>query len=96
LQLKHGRSSIISYELADLQYSEIAPGMLVRQPAQALIEARNSAPHEPAPPFAHFCRQLTLPFLLTAIVEGAVTIVTSAVTKLGENGIHLNDNQQSR
>lgn len=34
---------IVSFELADLQYApEIAPGMLVRQQAQALIEARNS------------------------------------------------------
>ncbi len=34
---------VISYELADLQYApEIAPGMLVRQQAQALIEARHS------------------------------------------------------
>lgn len=35
---------IISYELADLQYApEIAPGMLVRQQAEALIQARQSA-----------------------------------------------------
>lgn len=64
---------VISYELADLQYApEIAPGMLVRQQAHALVEARHT------------------------IVEGAVSIVTSAVTKLSENGIHLNDTQQSR
>ena len=35
---------VVSYELADLQYApEIAPGMLVRQQAEALVEARHSA-----------------------------------------------------
>jgi hypothetical protein len=29
-------------------------------------------------------------------VEGAVQIVTSAVAKLSENGVHLNDGQQAR
>lgn len=34
---------IVSYELADLQYApEIAPGMLVRQQAEALVDARHS------------------------------------------------------
>lgn len=34
---------VVSYELADLQYApEIAPGMLVRQQAEALVEARHS------------------------------------------------------
>jgi len=64
---------IISYELADLQYApEIAAGMLVRQQAEALVEARHT------------------------IVEGAVQIVTGAVQKLGETGIHLQDREQSR
>lgn len=64
---------IISYELADLQYApEIAAGMLVRQQAEALVEARHT------------------------IVDGAVQIVTGAVHKLGETGIHLQDREQSR
>jgi len=64
---------IVSYELADLQYApEIAPGMLVRQQAEALVDARHT------------------------IVDGAVQIVTSAVAKLAENGVHLNDAQQAR
>jgi hypothetical protein len=64
---------IVSYELADLQYApEIAAGMLVRQQAEALVEARHT------------------------IVDGAVQIVSGAVTKLGETGLHLQDREQSR
>ncbi len=86
---------VISYELADLQYApEIAPGMLVRQQAHALVEARHSMLSHPLP--SAVCFPKTHTCLSPAIVEGAVSIVTSAVTKLSENGIHLNDTQQSR
>jgi len=65
--------SVLSYELADLQYApEIAQGMLVRQQAQALLDARK------------------------VVVEGAVTIVTTAVHRLAESGIQLNDRDQTR
>lgn len=78
---------VISYELADLQYApEIAPGMLSLKPDTVC-----SAILFPVS-FASLKRTLLSP----AIVEGAVSIVTSAVTKLSENGIHLNDTQQSR
>lgn len=64
---------VLSYELADLQYApEIAQGMLVRQQAQALLDARK------------------------VVVEGAVTIVTGAMFRLGENGIKLADREQTR
>jgi len=64
---------VLSYELADLQYApEIAQGMLVRQQAQALLDARK------------------------VIVEGAVTIVTGAMFRLGENGVKLSDKEQTR
>jgi hypothetical protein len=57
---------IISYELCDLQYApEIAQGMLVRQQAQALLEARK------------------------VVVDGAVGIVTSAISKLAETGVEV-------
>jgi len=66
-------ANIISYELCDLQYApEIAQGMLVRQQAQALLDARK------------------------VVVEGAVAIVTHAVGRLAENGIKLNDREQTR
>jgi len=64
---------VTSYELADLQYApEIAQGMLVRQQAQALLDARK------------------------VIVDGAVTIVTTAMMKLAETGIILNESAQTR
>jgi len=64
---------VLSYELADLQYApEIAQGMLVRQQAQALLDARK------------------------VVVEGAVTIVTTAMHSLAENGIKLSDRELNR
>jgi len=64
---------VTSYELADLQYApEIAQGMLVRQQAQALLDARK------------------------VIVDGAVTIVTTAMMKLAETGIILSETAQQR
>jgi len=64
---------VLTYELADLQYApEIAQGMLVRQQAQALLDARK------------------------VVVDGAVSIVTTAVLKLGESGIKLSNAEQSR
>jgi len=64
---------VLSYELADLQYApEIAQGMLVRQQAQALLDARK------------------------VIVDGAVSIVTTAMTKLKETGVALNEKDQTR
>jgi len=64
---------VLSYELADLQYApEIAQGMLVRQQAQALLDARK------------------------VIVDGAVSIVTSAMHKLAETGVILNERDQTR
>jgi len=64
---------VLSYELADLQYSpEIAQGMLIRQQAQALLDARK------------------------VIVDGAVTIVTTAMHKLAETGVILNESDQTR
>jgi len=66
-------TQILSYELCDLQYApEIAQGMLVRQQAQALLEARKF------------------------VVDGAVGIATSAITKLNENNIKLNEKEQAR
>ena len=59
-------AKVLSYELADLQYApEIAQGMLVRQQAQALLDARK------------------------VIVDGAISIVTTAVSKLTESGFKL-------
>jgi len=64
---------VLSYELADLQYApEIAQGMLVRQQAQALLDARK------------------------VVVDGAVTIVTTAMHKLAETGVLLNERDQAR
>jgi len=66
-------TKVLSYELADLQYApEIAQGMLVRQQAQALLDARK------------------------VIVEGAVTIVTTAMRRLAESGVHLSERDQTR
>jgi len=76
---------VVSYELADLQYApEIAPGMLVCQQAKALVDACNSKPYlfhksHQAPSDRHSVAP-------TAIVEGAVQIVTSAVGRLAEDG----------
>jgi len=68
-----GGAKVMSYELADLQYApEIAQGMLVRQQAQALLDARK------------------------VIVDGAVSIVTTAVTKLKETGVVLDEKAQTR
>jgi len=66
-------AKVLSYELADLQYApEIAQGMLVRQQAQALLDARK------------------------VVVDGAVSIVTSAMHKLAETGVILNERDQAR
>jgi len=65
-------AEILSYELCDLQYApEIAQGMLVRQQAQALLEARKY------------------------VVAGAVGIVTSAISKLEDNNIKLQEREQA-
>jgi len=64
---------IMSYDLTDLQYApEIASGMLVRQQAQALLDARK------------------------VVVEGAVSIVTSAVQGLANSNVKLNDRDSAR
>lgn len=87
---------IISFELADLQYApEIAPGMLVRQQAQALIEARNST-LDPLSAMPVILQALSLLLFPTAVVDGAVTIVTAAIAKLSESGVQLNDTQQAK
>jgi len=75
LQIKADKCGVkvLNYELADLQYSpEIAQGMLIRQQAQALLDARK------------------------VIVDGAVSIVTSAMHKLAESGVILNESDQTR
>ena len=57
---------VVSFELSDLACAaEVAPMMLVRQQAQALIDARST------------------------IVQGAVSIVHGAVTKLRDRGHEL-------
>jgi len=64
---------VMSFDLTDLQYApEIAQGMLVRQQAQALLDARK------------------------VVVDGAVSIVTSAVAGLASSGVKLNDRDTAR
>jgi len=64
---------IMSFDLTDLQYApEIAQGMLVRQQAQALLDARK------------------------VVVEGAISIVTSAVSGLATSGVKLSDRDSGR
>src|SRR3989344_6927031 len=51
---------VISYASADLQYApEIAPGMLVRQQAHALVEARHSMFSHPLPSVVCFPKTRT-------------------------------------
>jgi hypothetical protein len=75
LQTKVGPAGaeVQSFELSDLTYApETASAMLVRQQAQALVDARKT------------------------IVEGAVEIVSDAVTLLDSRGLGIPANEQPR